>query len=828
MRLCLGTRSGARPNWRLQKWLPGVLAAVAGLAGLAGWASAQQPATMPTPGMPGAVVPIPGSRPAAPSAPTTPAAAPEKTVTVNFKNAPWEVVLDWFATESGLTPIYTVHPTGSVTLQPPKDRKFTMGEVVDLLNEAMIGQKFILIRRQVSFTIHPSDEKLDTSHVPRIELSELSRRGKTELVQVLLPLKSLAVEDTMPEVQKMLTPFGTVSMLARTNTLVIVDTAGNINRIYQTIQEVEGKAGEGDFLKHICKYRKAQDVADTLSKLLTDKDTTVATTGTQGYQPQYYDQRGGGGYDPRYSGGYDPRLAGGGGGQGRRDNGYSYGGAVGRVKSVQIAVDTKGNFIQITAPPEKILLAKKIIEEYDVPQHPGDKPLKISEPELRKYSVPTGTADGVAKTLLAAEPSLRILALPQTNEVMVFATPEEHFKLMGQIQGITGQSATPTSESIPLVFTDPAEMAAKLVKYFPSTTPGNPTIEAAPGGQMAIVVYGTLDQIKQVRNLVETLEGIKSVGGGGNPLQRVIPLPGGSASILAEHLAKSIHDLRNNPVIIEDPNAPPKVNRPILNPNSIPGLVPNPGRAPAPGRTPGPTAPPGMLPGAMPPGMSTPDNSQSSADPQGFRQIGKDLRYISAQVVDPGAKSDKKPIKIQVKGNQLIITSEDTEALDLLTNLARYYTSSTKPEENLFKVIRLKNVLAEEAATELTEIFNGPQQQQQQQPGGRGRGGIGAFFGGGGLGALLGRRRADRSGRREPQPHSCGCRKEQQLGGGHQGQPDRPVDHRALARPVHRQRRDRRHPGAEDLDRPCLQRRCERDGRCHPRGVPHRDADEQQ
>ena len=142
---------------------------------------------------------------------------------------------------------------------------------MDLLNEAMIQQHFILIRRQVTFIIHPSDEKVDGSWVPRIELSELPSRGKTELVQVLIPLKTLSVEDTAPEVAKLLTPFGTVSMLSKTNTLVILDTAGNINRIYQTIKEVEDGLGAGDILTHVCKYKQAAELAETLKTLLTDK-----------------------------------------------------------------------------------------------------------------------------------------------------------------------------------------------------------------------------------------------------------------------------------------------------------------------------------------------------------------------------------------------------------------------------------------------------------------------------------------------------------------------------------------------------------------------------
>src|SRR5262245_24934325 len=76
------------------------------------------------------------------------AAEPEpKKYAVKFKNAPWETVLDWFAQESGLAPTYSVKPTGSITLMTPGDRTLTLGEVVDLINETMMPQKFVLMRR---------------------------------------------------------------------------------------------------------------------------------------------------------------------------------------------------------------------------------------------------------------------------------------------------------------------------------------------------------------------------------------------------------------------------------------------------------------------------------------------------------------------------------------------------------------------------------------------------------------------------------------------------------------------------------------------------------
>ena len=399
-----------------------------------------------------------------------PAPAPEKTHTLYFAKANWPEVLDWFAKESGLTPILTIQPTGSVDIKPPMGKKFTMGEVVDLLNEAMAQQKFILIRRQVTFYIHPSDEKINATDVPRLELSELPTRGKTELVQVLIPLKSLTAEDAVPEIQKLLSPFGTVSPLSKINTLVVLDTAKNVSNIYKMIQEIEGESGE--LLTHVCKYKKAQDLADHLKTLLTDKSTEVLGAAQPGAQP-FVDPRfgpGGGGYDPRFGpggGGFDPR------GRGRDGQASSR-----PPKSVNIAVDPKANSVTISAPPEKIAAAKKIIEEFDK----GTTIFKPEDPELKKYAVPAGTADAIAKTLMADNPALRVIAVPAANELWVMATPTEHFELMKKIrESIQPGDTQQTTKSIQLAFSDPADMVAKLTKLYSSSN-GGPIIETgAPG-----------------------------------------------------------------------------------------------------------------------------------------------------------------------------------------------------------------------------------------------------------------------------------------------------------------------------------------------------------
>src|SRR5438874_6989525 len=125
--------------------------------------------------------------PSAPAQPPRPAAALEqKTVKFEFRDARWQDVLDWFSKEAHLPYISNYKPTGSFNFIPEKlangqNREYTLPEVIDILNDALILQKFILIRRVASFMVIPADEKIDPALLPRIAVEDLPKRGKTEL-----------------------------------------------------------------------------------------------------------------------------------------------------------------------------------------------------------------------------------------------------------------------------------------------------------------------------------------------------------------------------------------------------------------------------------------------------------------------------------------------------------------------------------------------------------------------------------------------------------------------------------------------------------------------
>src|SRR5262249_46686195 len=93
-----------------------------------------------------------------------PAKAPPKAdmkkIKFNARGEPWPKVFDWLAKETGKPVITNYKVTGSFTVHVPEGAAYSLPDTVDLINEALIDQKYILIQRDRSFTLVPADEKV--------------------------------------------------------------------------------------------------------------------------------------------------------------------------------------------------------------------------------------------------------------------------------------------------------------------------------------------------------------------------------------------------------------------------------------------------------------------------------------------------------------------------------------------------------------------------------------------------------------------------------------------------------------------------------------------
>ena len=176
-----------------------------------------------------------------PSEQFSPKALP-KTLNLDMQSKPWKAVFEWLSEQTRLPVVAGQVPAGTLSVLSPRNKTYNLSEVIDVLNEALIDQKYLLIRGDQSIRLVPADAKIDPTLLPRVSLDELGNRGRTELVSVELPLRHVKAAELGSEVKKLVGPFGGVAVLdGRANRLVIHDAAGNLRRIVQTIREVEAK-----------------------------------------------------------------------------------------------------------------------------------------------------------------------------------------------------------------------------------------------------------------------------------------------------------------------------------------------------------------------------------------------------------------------------------------------------------------------------------------------------------------------------------------------------------------------------------------------------------
>lgn len=99
-----------------------------------------------------------------------------KTYTFEFRDTPWDKVLDWLADNSGGLPIVGgIKPQGTFNFVNSGGKKHTLPQIIDILNRSLIKDKILIIRGSNNFTVISSDDALtiDTTILPNITVEDL-------------------------------------------------------------------------------------------------------------------------------------------------------------------------------------------------------------------------------------------------------------------------------------------------------------------------------------------------------------------------------------------------------------------------------------------------------------------------------------------------------------------------------------------------------------------------------------------------------------------------------------------------------------------------------
>lgn len=478
-----------------------------------------------------------------PAAPVDPKKLADKTVAFQARDWPWKNVLEWLSNETGLPIITNATPTGTFSFYGNPRKFYSIPEIMDILNEALLNQKYVLIRRDASITIVPADMQIDPSIVPRITIEELKNRGATEIVKIVVQLKTMNADEISTEIRNLMGPFREVNPLTRSNQLVLQDTAKSLRYVLDTIEQMEKSEGNAnsESFSHECKFIKARDAERILKDLLGNPQELIRQ-----YAQAAQQARGGG----------QP-----GGQQQQQQQQQNI--PLPKIKMFYISVDDRLNTVLVSGPADKIAQAKEIMKKIDVGQA-GQKPFAVGPPIIKTYSVTPGSADSVSKTLQGQYANNTFVRISPVggNQVMVYAGVDDHFDIARLLAGADPRSNE--TSLLPVTVLDTEKLATTLKGMFQDLKTGaGPYIEADTT-RGNIIVKGTPEQVADVKAAMKAIG--EGVDAGTNV--RVIPIPsGGNAATLAAELERLMKEMRRNPVRITTPNiVVPKQEKPPSNP----------------------------------------------------------------------------------------------------------------------------------------------------------------------------------------------------------------------------------------------------------------------
>jgi type II secretory pathway component GspD/PulD (secretin) len=437
-------------------------------------------------------------------------------------------VLEWLSEQTGLpVSISRAKPEGVLTLVNAQAngaaKKYTLAEVMDILNDELSKQKMVLVRRARTFTIEPIDEKIDPAALPRVMPGELERYGNTELVSCVFSLSALLAEDFAKEVKGMLGPQGAVVPLANANKLVVQDTVANLKRIQAIVKDNNQDAQKiPGFFSHSCQYIPARHAARVVSDLLGDPKELV-----QAWQAQLAVREG---------------LE-------RQFNGQFGESNVPKVRMHYVSVDERQNTVLVTGSADKIAQAEAILKKIDVPQHKDQKPIEAGSAVLKAYPVPGGNAELLARGLQEIYKNvseIRIAAVTHYS-IMVWAGPSDQAQIFANIRASREQNNV--FEVIPLTSLDAADAVDTLKGMLAADTKTGAPYLKADTKQNAVVAKGTSSQLADIKNALKALgEGSASPSASSRV---VLTIEQGNTVGLAEALERMLPQFLQNPVQIQ-------------------------------------------------------------------------------------------------------------------------------------------------------------------------------------------------------------------------------------------------------------------------------------
>lgn len=161
----------------------------------------------------------------------------EKKIVFSFSKTPWDVALTRFAELAELQLILNFKPPG--TFDYSSTKAYTIPEALDVLNEVLLAEGFVVLRNDRFLTLAALDKPLPLNQVPTVGEDQLAERGRNEFVTVIKRLKFADPATIEPEVKKLLGQYGELQAVPKLKLLRLTDQVSKLAESLPLIDELD-------------------------------------------------------------------------------------------------------------------------------------------------------------------------------------------------------------------------------------------------------------------------------------------------------------------------------------------------------------------------------------------------------------------------------------------------------------------------------------------------------------------------------------------------------------------------------------------------------------
>ena len=307
--------------------------------------------------------------------------AESKRISMRFKDASLEHILEFVAEVTGYTIVKSADLDMRVTIISPDD--MPVDEAFSVLNTTLAIKGYTSIVNGRSLKIVPlSDAKLEATPI-RVGSDPEKMKSEDTITTQVMPLSSADATQLVKDLKDFVPQYGVMTAYGRSNTLIITASSASIKRLSEIVRELDISMTDRIKIEVFSlQYADATKLAEVITKLYEKpRDAEVAAE----QERQQRGRRGGFGGRGQFGG------DGGGGEAATAESSPTEGGALQMLGEVKAVADENTNSLIVSASQPNLIAIRNLVSELDTQ--------RFSEPETRVFSLQHGDATEVANEL---------------------------------------------------------------------------------------------------------------------------------------------------------------------------------------------------------------------------------------------------------------------------------------------------------------------------------------------------------------------------------------------------------------------------------------------